>query len=398
MIIRPRIRGFICTTAHPAGCAANVRAQIAHVTSTAMAETGPTKALVLGASSGYGLASRIVAAFGAGAETLGVSFEKPPTSTKTASAGWYNNIAFEQAAAERGLYAKTLDGDAFSDEMKARVIDEIRANLHEIDLLVYSLAAPVRQHPRTGVVYRSAIKPVGETFHVKTLNQYKGEVHEVDLEPATEEEIAATVAVMGGEDWEFWIEALAEANVLAPRFKTVSYTYIGHKLTWPIYWQATLGRAKEDLDRAVRAINERLAGLDGEARVAVLKAVVTQASSAIPVVPLYLALLFRVMKDAGNHEDCIDHIERLFQAALYSSQAPILDKVGRIRLDDWELSDEIQAELTRRWPIVSTDNLAEVADLAGIQGDFLKLFGFGIEGVDYDADVDPTLGHQDRGH
>ncbi len=386
MIIRPRIRGFICTTAHPAGCAVNVRTQIARL---APASNGPRKALVLGASGGYGLASRIVAAFGAGADTLGVSFERAPTTTKTASPGWYNNIAFEEAAAERGLYARTLDGDAFSDDMKSRVVDEIRASLGQIDLLVYSLASPMRRHPRTGVVHRSAIKPLGQTVHIKSLNQATGDVREVDLPPATDEETAATVAVMGGEDWEFWITALLDAQVLAPGFKTVSYTYIGSKLTWPIYWQATLGKAKEDLDRAARAINERISALHGTARVAVLKAVVTQASSAIPVVPLYLALLFRVMKDAGNHEECIDHIDRLFRTALYSDDAPALDDVDRIRMDDWELSDAIQAEVVQRWPIVSTGTLPE---LEGLRGDFLKIFGFGIAGVDYNADIDPTLG------
>jgi enoyl-[acyl-carrier protein] reductase/trans-2-enoyl-CoA reductase (NAD+) len=292
------------------------------------------------------------------------------------------------------LYAKTLDGDAFSDEMKVAVIDEIRKSLGQIDLLVYSLASPVRLHPRTGVLHRSAIKPFGETFHVKTLNQDTGEVSEVDLLPATDEETAATVTVMGGEDWEFWIDALREAGVLAPGFRTVTYTYIGSELTWPIYWQATLGKAKEDLDRAARAINERLSNLNGEARVVVLKAVVTQASSAIPVVPLYFALLFRVMKDAGNHEDCIAHIGRLFHTGLYGDApvAPHLDDVGRIRMDDFELSDEIQAEVTRRWSIVAGHNVGELADLEGIRGDFLNIFGFDIEGVDYEADIDPTVG------
>ena len=385
MIVKPRIRGFICTTAHPTGCVANVRAQIASVEPL---EGGPKRALVLGASGGYGLASRIVAAFGAGAETIGVSLERAPTSNKTASAGWYNNKAFQQAAGERGLYAKTFDGDAFSDEMKSKVIDEIRAHLGPIDLLVYSLASPVRQHPRTGVVYRSAIKPVGRHFHVKTLNQATGEVREVDLEPATDEETAATVVVMGGEDWEFWVDALLDANVLAPGFKTVSYTYIGSELTWPIYWHATLGKAKEDLDRAAKAINVRLSALGGDARVAVLKAVVTQASSAIPVVPLYFALLFRVMKDAHNHENCIDHIDRLFRGALYSGEAPNVDEVGRLRLDDRELSEAIQEEVLRRWPLVSGENVADLADLEGIRADFLKIFGFGLDGVDYDADVD----------
>ena len=389
MIVRPRIRGFICTTAHPTGCAAGVRAQIARA---APLDAGPSKALVLGASGGYGLASRIVAAFGGGAATLGVSLEKAPTERRTATAGWYNNAAFEAAAAERGVYAKTLDGDAFSDEMKARAIEEIGADLGQIDLLVYSLAAPLRRHPRTGETFRSSIKPLGEAFHVKTLNQATGEVHEVDLEPATAEETAATVAVMGGEDWEYWIEALHDAKLLAPGFRTVAYTYIGSELTWPIYWQATLGKAKEDLDRAAVALRERLAPLDGDARVAVLKAVVTQASSAIPVVPLYLSLLFRVMKDAGNHEDCLAHIDRLFRTGLYPDREAGLDEVGRLRMDDFELSQPVQEEVVRRWPLVATDNLHELGDLEGVRNDFLGIFGFGVDGVDYEADVDPLLG------
>ena len=389
MIVKPRIRGFICTTAHPTGCAAGVRAQVARVTPLV---DGPTKALVIGSSGGYGLASRIVAAFGAGADTLGISFEKAPSARRTGTAGWYNNVAFEAAAAARGLYAKTLDGDAFSDEMKVRAIGEIAERLGQIDLLVYSLAAPVRQHPHTGETFRSAIKPLGDPFHVKTLNQATGDVHEVDLAPATDEETAATVAVMGGEDWEYWIEALLDAGVLAPGFRTISYTYIGSELTWPIYWQATLGKAKEDLDRAAAAIRARIASLDGDARVAVLKAVVTQASSAIPVVPLYLSLLFRVMKDAGNHEDCLAHIDRLFRTGLYPAAPPILDDVGRLRMDDLELSAAVQAEVHRRWPIVSTANLPELGDLEGVRNDFLGIFGFGHDDVDYEADVDPLLG------
>ena len=389
MIVKPRIRGFICTTAHPTGCAASTRAQIARVSALG---SGPSNALVVGASGGYGLASRIVAAFGGGARTLGVSLEKAPTARRTGTAGWYNNAAFEQAAAERDLYAKTLDGDAFSDEMKSRAIATIARDMAPIDLLVYSVAAPVRTHPRTGETFRSAIKPLGESFHVKTLNQATGDVHEVDLAPATEEETAATVAVMGGADWEYWVDALHEADLLAPGFRTVSYTYIGSELTWPIYWQATLGKAKEDLDRAAAAIRGRVASLDGDARVAVLKAVVTQASSAIPVVPLYLSLLFRVMKDLGNHEDCLAHIDRLFRTGLYPDDTAGLDEVGRLRMDDYELSEPVQAEIRRRWPAVTTENIGELGDLEGVRNDFLRIFGFGIDGVDYEADVDPLLG------
>ncbi len=391
MIIKPRIRGFICTTAHPKGCAAHVDEQIATVKSRGAIENGPKRVLVIGASGGYGLASRIVCAFGAGAATIGVSFEKPPEATRTATAGWYNNHAFEARAAAAGLYAKSFDGDAFSDATKQTVIDCIKADLRQIDLLVYSLASPVRQHPRTGVLHRSAIKPIGATYHVKTLSVDRGEVTEVDLEPASDEEIASTVAVMGGEDWEFWIDALQQAGVLARGFRTISYTYIGSDITWPIYWHATLGKAKEDLDRAAHAITKKLAAIGGEARIAALKAVVTQASSAIPVVTLYVSLLFHVMKRAGTHETVIEHIDRLFRSQLYSGAPPQLDSDGRIRMDAVELSAGHQDEVKRRWPIVTTANLGELADLEGFRHDFLKIFGFGLAGVDYDEDLDPAL-------
>ncbi len=390
MIVRPRIKGFICTTAHPAGCAANV-ANAAR--SIAPLENGPRNALVVGTSTGYGLASRIVAAFGAGAGTLGVSLEKPPTERRTATAGWYNNVAVEESARQHGLYANTLDGDAFSDDMKSRVIDEIRRSMGQVDLLVYSLASPLRQHPRTGTVHRSVIKPLGETLRTKTLNQDRGIVHEVDIPPASDAETAATVAVMGGEDWGYWIESLLDANVLAPGFKTVAYTYIGSEISWPIYWHGTLGKAKEDLQRAADAIHERLgAALRGEARIAVLTAMVTQASSAIPSIPLYTALLFRVMKDASTHEDCTPHIDRLFRSALCADGSRQLDETGRFRMDDRELAEEIQAEVGRRWAAVTSENVAQLGDTEGIRADFLKLFGFGVDGVDYDADVDHTLG------
>jgi enoyl-[acyl-carrier protein] reductase / trans-2-enoyl-CoA reductase (NAD+) len=391
MIIKPRIRGFICTTAHPKGCAAHVDEQIAAVKARGTFANGPKRVLVIGASGGYGLASRIVNAFGAGAATLGVSFEKAPEADRTATAGWYNNRAFEARAHAAGLYAETLDGDAFSDQMKTQVIDRIKNDLGQIDLLVYSLASPVRQHPRTGVLYRSAIKPIGEAYHVKTLNVDRGVVTEVDLEPATQDEIAATVAVMGGEDWEFWIEALQNAGVLANGFKTMSYTYIGTDLTWPIYWHATLGKAKEDLDRAARAITQQLVRLNGEGRVAVLKFVVSQASSAIPVVPLYGSLLYRVMKDAGVHETTIEQIDRLYRTQVYSGKPQRLDDAQRIRMDDVELIDAIQGDVKRRWPIVSTENLPELGDLDGFRADFLKIFGFGFDGVDYEEDLDPAL-------
>ena len=390
MIVKPRIRGFICTTAHPAGCAAHVNQQIDYVIQRGDTEDGVFgNVLVLECSGGYGLASRIVAGFGCGAKTLGVSFEKAPTESKTASAGWYNNKAFEARAAEQGLYAKTLDGDAFSDAMRDRVLDTIKADLGQIDLVVYSLASPVRQHPKTEVLHRSSIKPLGEVLDIKTVHVEKGEVSNVALEPATPEEVADTVTVMGGEDWEYWIDALLAADLLAPNAKTVAYTYIGSELTWPIYWEGTLGKAKADLDRASAQIQQKLQSINGDARVAVLKAIVSQASAAIPVVPLYAALLFRVMKEQGSHEECIEHIDRLFASQLQTGEEMRLDEAGRIRVDDLELADQVQAEVKRRWPLVNTDNLPELGDLSGFREDFLKIFGFGIDGVDYDADVDP---------
>ena len=390
MIVKPRIRGFICTTAHPHGCAAHVNQQIDYVAANSDVAKGAFgNVLVLGCSGGYGLASRIVAGFGCGAKTLGVSFEKSQTESKTASAGWYNNKAFEARAEQQGLYAKTLDGDAFSDAMRDQVMDTITADLGQIDLVVYSLASPVRQHPKTDELHRSAIKPLGEVLEIKTVHVEKGEVSNVALEPATEQEIADTVTVMGGEDWEYWIDALLANDLLAPNAKTVAYTYIGSELTWPIYWEGTLGKAKADLDRASGEIQRKLQAIEGDARVAVLKAIVSQASAAIPVVPLYAALLFQVMKEQGSHEECIEHIDRLFTSQLQIGATMRLDDAGRIRVDDLELAEVVQTEVKRRWPLVDTDNLPELGDLAGFREDFLKIFGFGIQGVDYDAEVDP---------
>ena len=395
MIVTPRIRGFICTAAHPTGCAANGASQINYVREQgALEDAGISNVLVLGCSGGYGLASRVVSAFGCGANTLGVSFEKQPDAKRTATAGWYNNIAFEEAATAAGLYAKTVDGDAFSDEVRAEVIDLIKQDMGKIDLVVYSLASPVRQHPKTGELHRSAIKPLGEALDIKSVHVDRGEVVQVNLDPATPEETANTVAVMGGEDWEFWMDALLDADVLAPGVQTVAFTYIGTELTWPIYWEGTLGQAKLDLDRASQAISQRLTAVQGEARVAVLKAIVSQASSAIPVVPLYAALLFKVMKEQGIHEDIISHIHRMFATQLRQGADKRLDEDGRIRMDDVELSEPVQAEVQRRWPLVNTENLPELGDLEGFREDFLKIFGFGFEGVDYDADVDITLGRE----
>tara|TARA_B100001057_G_C22840333_1_gene946819 strand:+ start:1398 stop:2582 length:1185 start_codon:yes stop_codon:yes gene_type:complete len=390
MIVKPRIRGFICTTAHPTGCAAHVQEQINYVAAQgAQADNAFKNILVLGCSGGYGLASRIVAGFGYRANTLGVSFEKAPTENKTASAGWYNNRAYERAAKAAGLYARTLDGDAFSDDLREQAAQVIRQDMGQIDLVVYSLASPVRQHPRTGELHRSSIKPLGQVLNIKTVHVEKGDVSEVSLEPATQEESDNTVAVMGGEDWEFWMHMLKEQDLLAPNAQTVAFTYIGSELTWPIYWEGTLGLAKADLDRASRAINSDLADIGGSARVAVLKAIVSQASAAIPVVPLYVALLFKVMKEQGLHEDCVSHIYRLFSTQLAPGAEQRLDDEGRIRVDDQELLDSVQQAVKERWPQVTTDNLTQLGDLAGFREDFLRIFGFGIAGVDYAAEVDP---------
>ena len=391
MIIKPRIRGFICTTAHPTGCAALVADQAAWVKAQGAIPDVPRNVLVLGGSGGYGLASRVVAAFGSGARTLCLSFEKEPEAGKTGTAGWYNNAAFDRLAHAQGLYARSLNADAFSDATKAMVADVVRQDLGSIDLLVYSLASPVRTDPDSGVLHRSAIKPVGAPVHIKSLNVDKGLVHDVDLAPATDDEIQSTVKVMGGEDWERWVGFLQKEELLAAGFKTIAYTYIGSKLTWPIYWEGTLGKAKEDLDRAATALRSALTPLQGDARVAVLKAVVTQASSAIPVVPLYISLLFKVMKERGVHEDCLRHIHRLFRTWLGKSGPTQVDDRGRLRVDDLDLRDDVQDDVKRRWALVSTETLPELGDLDGYRRDFLRIFGFGVDGVDYEQDVSPLV-------
>jgi enoyl-[acyl-carrier protein] reductase/trans-2-enoyl-CoA reductase (NAD+) len=385
MIIEPRVRGFICTTAHPVGCARNVRDQIAYVLRQGPLPECPKRIAVLGCSTGYGLASRIVATFAGGAETIGVSLEREPTATRTGSAGWYNNRAFVIEAQKIGRSPLTVEGDAFSDEMKKNFIERVREKFGQLDMLVYSMAAPVRTDPDTGKTFRSVIKPLGAPVEIKTLDTETGEVFRTTLEPASEEQTAATVAVMGGDDWKRWIDQLADAGVLAPHFRTLNYTYIGSELTWPIYWNGTLGRAKVDLDRKAEAIRDRLG--QNAARVVALKAVVTQASSAIPVVPLYGTVLFKVMKQLGLNEGCIEQIDRLFRTRLGSGVE--LDEAHRIRVDDWELSPKVQAEVVRRWPLLSTETLGELADLAEYKSQFLRLFGFGIDGVDYSQDIDP---------
>ena len=388
MIIKPKVRGFVCITTHPAGCAANVRAQIGHVRSRPAPAGGPKRVLVVGASTGYGLGSRINAAFGCGAATVGVFLERPPVENRPATAGWYNSVAFEREARGAGLVAKSLNIDAYSDEAKARTIDLLRG-IGPVDLVVYSLASPKRTHPKTGATHKSALKPIGAVYRGKTVDTDRAVVGEVTIEPAEDADIRETIQVMGGEDWEMWIDALSGAGLLADGCRSVAFTYIGPKLTWPIYRDGTIGRAKEDLERAGRAIDARLAARGGRALVSVMKAVVTQASSAIPVVPLYISLLFKIMKEQGTHEGCIEQTQRMF-ARLYGGDVPVDDR-GRLRLDDWEMREDVQAEVDRVWPSITTENLRDLTDFDGYQAEFLKLFGFGLPGVDYDADVDPIV-------
>lgn len=391
MIIKPKTRGFICTTAHPEGCAANVNEQIQYVKSKGPIEKSPKRALIIGASTGYGLASRIVAAFGGGASTIGIFFEKPGEPERTGTAGWYNSIAFEKAAHEAGLYAKSINGDAFSDAIREQTIELIKKDLGQVDLVIYSLASPRRVHPRTGVTHQSVLKPIGEPFTAKTVNVEKGAVSEVTIEPATDEEIANTTAVMGGEDWQYWIEALTGAGALAEGAVTAAYSYIGPDLTWAIYRSGTIGRAKEHLEATAERLSSHLGGMHGRAYVSVNKALVTQASSAIPVVPLYISLLYKVMKEKGTHEGCIEQIYRLFAERLYTGESPALDDCGRIRLDDWEMADEVQSNVAELWGKVTTENLGELSDIEGYRSEFLRLFGFGLPGVNYAAESNPDL-------
>ncbi|MGS0677313.1 enoyl-ACP reductase FabV [Shewanella sp. 0m-4] len=393
MIIKPRIRGFICTTTHPVGCEANVLEQINFTKAKGKIANGPKKVLVVGSSSGYGLSSRITAAFGSDAATLGVFFEKPSTETKPGTAGWYNSAAFDKFAKAEGLYSKSINCDAFSHEAKQKAIEIIKQDLGQVDMVVYSLASPVRKMPDSGELIRSSLKPIGETYTATAVDTNKDIIIEATVEPASEQEIADTVTVMGGEDWELWMQALSEAGVLSDNCKTVAYSYIGTELTWPIYWHGALGKAKMDLDRAAHALDTKLSATGGSANVAVLKSVVTQASSAIPVMPLYIAMVFKKMRAEGLHEGCIEQINRMFSERLYKADgtAADVDDSNRLRLDDWELREEIQQHCRDMWPLVTTENLSELTDYREYKEEFLKLFGFGIEGIDYEADVNPNV-------
>jgi len=390
MIIEPRMRGFICLTAQPKGCEQSVKNQIEYVKSKGPIE-GAKKVLVIGASTGFGLASRITSAFGSDAATIGVFFEKEPGEGKTASPGWYNSAAFENEAQKAGLYAKSINGDAFSNEVKRQTLDLIKADLGQVDLIIYSLASPVRLNPNTGVLHRSVLKPIGTTFSNKTVDFHTGKVSEVSIEPCNEEDIVNTVAVMGGEDWAMWIDALKAENLLAPGATTVAYSYIGPSLTEAVYRKGTIGRAKDHLEATAFTIADSLKGINGKAYVSVNKALVTQASSAIPVIPLYISLLYKTMKEKGIHEGCIEQIQRLYQERLYTGEPILLDEKGRIRIDDWEMREDVQDQVAKLWLEATTENLAEIGDLEGYRTDFYNLFGFGLDGVDYKADTNEIV-------
>ena len=382
MIIEPRMRGFICTTAHPDGCNANVLKQIAYTKSKGKID-GAKKVLVIGASTGFGLASRITASFGSTAATIGVFFEKEPTEGRTASPGWYNSAAFEKAANAEGIYAKSINGDAFSNEIKNQTIDLIKADLGKIDLVIYSLASPVRLDPSTGILHRSVLKPIGGVYTNKTVDFHSGKVSEISINPCEGDDIENTVKVMGGDDWALWINALQKADLLADGFKTVAYSYIGPSLTEAVYRKGTIGMAKDHLESTAFSITDSLKNIHGQAFVSVNKALVTQASSAIPVIPLYISLLYKIMKEEGSHEGCIEQIQRLFADRLYSGADIPVDEAGRIRIDDWELNPTVQAKVADLWKIATTENLSDIGDLLGYRNDFHNLFGFGFEGVDY---------------
>jgi enoyl-[acyl-carrier protein] reductase / trans-2-enoyl-CoA reductase (NAD+) len=390
MIIEPRMRGFICLTAHPKGCEQNIKNQIEYVKSKGKID-GAKRVLVIGASTGFGMASRISSAFGCDAATIGVFFEKPPSEGKTASPGWYNSAAFEQEAHKAGLYAKSINGDAFSKEVKQQTIDMIKADLGQIDLIIYSLASPVRLHPETGVLHRSTLKPIGGTFTNKTVDFHTGNVTQVSIEPANQEDIDNTVVVMGGEDWTMWIDALKAENLLASGATTIAYSYIGPAVTEAVYRKGTIGKAKDHLEATAFTITDSLKDIQGKAYVSVNKALVTQASSAIPVIPLYISLLYKIMKADGIHEGCIEQIQRLYSQRLYTGKEVPTDSNGRIRIDDWEMKDDVQEKVASLWLKATTETLPEIGDLAGYKQDFLNLFGFGFDGVDYLLDTNEMI-------
>ena len=390
MIIQPRIRSNICVNAHPLGCAAQVQAQIQYVRSRGKIDS-PKKVLVIGASNGYGLAARIVSAFASDAATIGIGFEKSGRKNRTGTAGWYNIEAFKHEAEAIGLPAWNINGDAFTDDIKAQAAQIIGDHLGQIDFLVYSIAAPRRIDPDTGEIYSSVIKPIGDTFTAKTVDFHTGEVGRVSAEPANTEEISQTVKVMGGEDWMRWVKMLLDAGLLADGFLALAFSYIGSHHTRPLYRDGTIGAAKKDLEDKTAAINQMLRPIDGRALISVNKALVTRASAVIPAVPLYIALLYKVMKDRRLHEGCIQQMDRLYRDFLFTGGPPVVDAKGRIRIDDWEMREDVQKEVEQLWQLAGTQNLKELADIKGLREEFLRHHGFGMPGVDYDEDVPPDL-------
>lgn len=388
MIIKPLIRDNVCLNAHPAGCFAQVRDQVRYVKSREEIAS-PKRVLVIGASNGYGLAARIVSAFASDASTLGVSYERPAKGKRTATAGWYNNQAFAALAQEQGRPAWTINGDAFSDQVKAEVMQRIREEMGQVDLLVYSIAAPRRIDPDSGEIYSSVIRPIGQSYSAKTVDFLTGEVREVESSPASPEEVGQTIKVMGGEDWSLWVQKLLQAGLVAERFLTVSFSYIGPELTRPIYRDGTIGKAKEDLEKHVGLIDSMLAPVSGRAVIGVQKALVTRASAVIPAVPLYISLLYKVMKAKGLHENCIQQIYRLYHDFLFAKNPVPPDELGRLRLDDWEMRPDVQREVAELWPRVNNENIRQLADLKGFREEFLRHHGFGIPEIDYSQDVTP---------
>ncbi len=389
MIIEPRTRGFICLTSHPIGCEQNVIDQIEYVKSKGKID-GAKKVLVIGSSTGFGLASRITSAFGSDAATIGVFFDKPATAGRPGSPGFYNTAAFEKQATKEGLYAKSINGDAFSNEIKEQVVNLIKEDLGQIDLVIYSLASPVRTHPDSGKRFKSVLKPIGDVFSNKTVDFHTGNVSEISINPAEGDDVENTVTVMGGEDWKMWMDALQNANVLSEGIKAIAYSYIGPEVTKPVYRNGTIGAAKDHLEATAFRISDDLKSLKGEAYVSVNKALVTQASSAIPVIPLYISLLYKIMKAKGIHEGCIEQIQRLYSERLFGGDLSLDDK-GRIRIDDWEMREDVQSEISKLWEEATTDNLPAIGDLEGYSNDFYNLFGFKVDGVNYDADVNELV-------
>ena len=386
MTVEPRIRNGICMTAHPEGCAVAVQTEIDYVKAQPKIN-GAKKVLVIGGSTGYGLSTRISLAFGSGAGSLNISFEKEGTEKRPATPGFYNNRAFDKKAKAEGLIAESINADAFSHETRKIAIERIKELFGKVDMIVYSLASPVRVDPDTGELYRSCLKPLGGVYTAKSVNPEKGTVTEVSIEPATEDDIAPTVKVMGGEDWMLWIKALKEADVLEKGFKSVAYSYIGPELTMAVYRNGTIGKAKAHLEATAKEITEFTKDLDGHAYVSVNKALVTRSSSVIPVVPLYISLLFKIMKEKNIHEGCIEQMYRMLASKMYNGKNVETDSEGRIRVDDWEMRADVQAEVSKRWDSITSETLEETTDLATYKLDFLKLHGFGFDSVDYSAEV-----------